>query len=163
MSQENRISLKLAPQQFLEIQNVIKVIEDRLKPHLIALTPVERQQIPKMSDGSIPFVQKALEYAQTNPTLVPSFLNVSELKVDFDAVELLLQVFRPIEKLHMNLQDTITLSGSEAYVASLAFYQSVKQAAKMNVPGAKAVAEGLKPRFAGQGKQRGKDDTPPEK
>jgi hypothetical protein len=47
----------------------------------------------------------------------------------------------------------MTLSGSEAYVASLAFYNSVKQAARINVPGAKAIAEDLKLRFARQGKR----------
>ena len=47
----------------------------------------------------------------------------------------------------------MTLSGSEAYVASLAFYNSVKQAAKINIPGAKAISEDLKLRFTRQAKK----------
>jgi len=43
------------------------------------------------------------------------------------------------------------LAGSEAYVAALSFYNSVKQAAKLNVPEAKTIYEDLKKRFAGQG------------
>jgi hypothetical protein len=150
--------MKMTDAEFEEMQQMLAIVSDKLKPHLIALTPAERQQLPKMSDGSIPFVKKSLEYAQTNPALVPPYLDVKELNTDVTAVELLVQIFRPIEQLYFNLNDTITLSGSEAYVTSLAFYHSVKQAAKMNVPNAKAIAEDMKPRFAGQGKQRGKDD-----
>jgi hypothetical protein len=153
MSQENRISIKLAPADLQKVADAIKVATDTLQPYLIALTPIERQQLPKMSDGNFPFVQKSLEHAQTNAPFVPAYLDVAELKVDMDAVENLLQLFRPIEQLYLNLQDTMTLSGSEAYVAALAFYNSVKQAAKMNVPGAKAIAEDLSLRFSGQGKK----------
>jgi len=46
-----------------------------------------------------------------------------------------------------NLPDTEMLSGSEAYVAALTYYNSVKQAAKMNVPSAKAIYEDLRKRF----------------
>jgi hypothetical protein len=131
----------------------LNVANTVLKPYLVALTPAERQELPKMSDGTAPFVQKTLEYAQTNAGFVPAYIDVKELKIDFDAVEALAQIFRPVEQLYFNLNDTMTLSGSEAYVASLAFYNSVKQAAKINVPGAKAIAEDLRIRFAGQGKK----------
>jgi len=47
------------------------------------------------------------------------------------------QIFMPVEQLHLNLEDTMTLSDSEAYVASLIFYNNVKQVAKTNIPGAK--------------------------
>ncbi len=45
------------------------------------------------------------------------------------------------------LSDTITLSGSEAYTAALAYYNSVKQAAKANVPNTQPVYEDLRKRF----------------
>ena len=54
---------------------------------------------------------------------------------------------RPIEQLNRTLEDTIILAGSEAYVASLAYYNSVKQAAKMNVPGALPIQDDLSKRF----------------
>jgi len=53
------------------------------------------------------------------------------------------------------LNDTIMLSGSEAYVAALAFYKSVKVAASMNVAGAQPIYEDLKKRFEGQGRSSG--------
>ncbi|MBI1768035.1 MAG: hypothetical protein HY015_07800 [Bacteroidetes bacterium] len=159
MAQENRVSIKIQPADLKKVSDAIKVAADTLKPYLVALTPVERQQLPKMSDGNIPFVQKSLEYAQANASFVPAYLDVTELKTDLDAVESLLQLFRPLEQLYQNLDDTMTLSGSEAYVAALAFYNSVKVAAKMKVPGAKAIAEDLSLRFAGQGKKLTKPTT----
>ena len=159
MPQENKVSIVLKPEDQKKVLDAIKLASDILKPYMIALTPAERQEIPKMSDGTAPFVQKSLEYAQTNLQFVPTYIDVKELKVDFDAVEALSQIFRPIEQLYMNLNDTMTLSGSEAYVASLAFYNSVKQAAKMNVPGAKVIAEDLRLRFNGQGKRNRDNGT----
>jgi hypothetical protein len=40
------------------------------------------------------------------------------------------------------------MAGSEAYVSALSYYNSVKTAAKMNVPGAKIIFEDLSKRFA---------------
>jgi hypothetical protein len=153
MPQENKVSITLKLEDLKKVLDALNAANAVLKPYLIALTPAERQELPKMSDGTAPFVQKTLEYAQTNSGFVPAYIDVKELKTDFDAVEALAQIFRPVEQLYFNLSDTMTLSGSEAYVASLAFYNSVKQAAKINVPGAKAIAEDLKLRFAGQGKR----------
>ena len=39
------------------------------------------------------------------------------------------------------------MAGSEAYIASLSYYNSVKMAAKLNVPGAKPIYDDLKKRF----------------
>lgn len=153
MPQENRVSIILKPEDLKKVLDALVVVNTTLKPYLIALTPAERQELPKMSDGTVPFVKKSLEYAQTNAAFVPAYIDVNELKTDLNAVEALSQIFRPVAQLNLNLEDTITLSGSEAYVASLAFYNSVKQAAKMNVPGAKAIADDLRMRFGGQGKR----------
>jgi hypothetical protein len=73
---------------------------------------------------------------------------VPELKVDVDAASYLLGVFRPLEQLYETTDDTVMLCGSEAYVAALAYYNNVKQAAKMKVPGAEPIANDLAQRFA---------------
>jgi hypothetical protein len=41
------------------------------------------------------------------------------------------------------------VSGSEAYQASLIFYNSAKMAARQDIPGAKAVYDELRKRFPG--------------
>ncbi len=100
-----------------------------------------------MSDKTAPFVSKVLDYVETKAQFAPSYLNVEELKTDLQVVAVLTQIFRPVEQIYENLNDTITQAGSEAYVASLAYYNSVKQAAKMNIPDAKTIFNDLKVRF----------------
>jgi hypothetical protein len=63
----------------------------------------------------------------------------------------LMSLLQLAEPLCDNLRDTQMLAGSEAYTAALAYYNSVKQAAKMNVPNAKTIQEELGKRFKGQG------------
>lgn len=48
--------------------------------------------------------------------------------------------------------------GSEAYIASLTIYNTVKQATKLNVPGADAIYQDLRERFPGSS---GGDENPP--
>ena len=112
-----------------------------------------------MADGSAPFVGKALGYAKTNPQFMPAYVNIPELEIDFNAVIDLTGFAHICDKLTNGLSDTITLSGSEAYVAALSYYNSVKNASKMNVPGAKAIYDDLKKRFENKNSGKG-PDTP---
>jgi hypothetical protein len=45
------------------------------------------------------------------------------------------------------VEDSLMLAGSEAYGAALACYQTIKGAARLNVPGAGTIAEELSQRF----------------
>ena len=147
MSKENIVSIQI-PEK--DLQTIIKKLQDiktMMKPHLVALQPSERKNMLKMSDRTLPFVQKANEYAQSRQDFSPPYLNISELDIDLKAVEDLTRIYREVEQLGKSLDDTIMLSGSEAYGEALAYYQSVKQAAKRNIPDAKSVYEDLRKRF----------------
>ncbi|GAB4338781.1 MAG: hypothetical protein OHK0038_17620 [Flammeovirgaceae bacterium] len=154
MAKENTVSIQINPQDLNKVISLLGEVQTILKPYLIALTPEERKELPKMSDKTTPFVEKALEYAKSNPEFAPAYLNINELSIDVKAVNDLTSIVRPVEMLNENLNDTILLSGSEAYSAALTFYNSVKQAAKMNVPNAKSIYEDLKKRFEGQGRKK---------
>ena len=94
--------------------------------------------------GSIAF---STEYAQSHPGFTPPFMQVEELTIDMKAVRDLTKVYRQVDQLCRSLNDTVMQSGSEAFAEALAYYQAVKQAAKMGRPNAKAVYEDLKKRF----------------
>ena len=147
MANENVVTIQISAEDLKRTLAAIGEIEAVLKPYLIALKPEERAKIPKMGDKSIPFVEKITEYCQSNPQFVPSYMNVGDLNIDFQAVSDLNLLLRPISQLANGLSDTILLSGSEAYSNSLTYYNSVKEAAKKNVPNAKTVFEDLKKRF----------------
>ncbi len=147
MATENTISITILDEQKTQVLAALDTLNTILGPFLVALTPDDRMELPKMSDRSRPFVGKALDYAQDQPDLAPAYLNVPELKKDVEAVEVLTEFNRTLSRLNDNVEDTIMLAGSEAYSAALTFYNSVKQATKMNVPGAKTIYDDLKQRF----------------
>jgi len=151
MTVENRVSIVIPPDVKQSVLQKLNEVDTLLKPYLIALTPEEKKALPKMSDGSTPFVEKALGYCKSDPQFMPAYVNIPEMEIDFNAVVDLTDFARVSLKLSSGLSDTITLSGSEAYVSALSYYNSVKNAAKMNVPGAKAIYDDLKKRFENQG------------
>lgn len=156
MSTKNVVSIKIPKEKVDEVLTHLNSIQAILGEYLIALTPQQRQAIPKVSDKTIPFVDKALEYSKTNPEFVPPFLNVTEFEVDKQAMTDLKEMFNPIALLYTNLNDTILLTGSEAYQASLTYYNSVQQAAKINIPNAKVIADDLGKRFVKASKKEEK-------
>ena len=147
MINDNVVSVQLLPKEVDDAVKKTKDLQSKLDGKLVALQPSQRQGVPKMSDKTLPFVEKVIDYTQSRPEFVPFYLSVEELNIDFKAVNDLKQILREAEQLCQALNDTITLSGSEAYTAALAYYSSVKQAAKANVPHAQPVYEDLKKRF----------------
>ncbi len=159
MAAENRVSIAISPEDQAAINSAIGTIKTKLTPHLIALRPDERKELPKMSDKTIPFVNKVLSYASSNPEFLPPFVQQVELNKDVNAVNTLNSVLKQLEQITDGIDDTMMLAGSEAYIASLSYYNSVKQGAKMNVPNAKIIFDDLKARFP---QKLGKAESQPE-
>lgn len=123
---QNRISVDI-PQSTLD---AIKQTVDSLKSQLSflqALTPEERMTMPKMGDKSRAFVEKALEVASQNPELLPRYFNEDELRKDLSLYNALYPVYLALSQLQEKLSDTLLLAGSEAYLASLVVYRSLRQ------------------------------------
>jgi hypothetical protein len=137
-------------------QKGIDEILSSLKPYLVALTPAERHGLPKMGQKTLIFVEKSHDYAKRNPNIVPPFLDMKEFDEDFADAHGLWGLLNSVRQLEEGLDDTEMAAGSEAFKSSLAVYNCAKTAAKMDVPGAKAIYEELKTRFP-RGSHR---DTP---
>jgi hypothetical protein len=146
---ENKHSVAIPPDVLAQVQNLAQQANSLLLPYVTSLTPAERQSLPKMGEKTLSFVEKAHEFATQNPNLVPPFLDMAAFDVDFADAHNLWTVLLTSQQLHENLDDTAMVAGSEAYQMSLIFYNSVKMAARQDVPGAKAVYEELKKRFPG--------------
>ena len=102
----------------------------------------------KMGDKTVAFVQKAYEYCCENPSLVPPFIDMAAFKVDVSALELLKSFYNPLTLVVEAIDDSILMSGSEAYQAALMFYGSMKTAAKSKVPNAESIYNNLFDRFS---------------
>jgi hypothetical protein len=100
-----------------------------LGPYLLALTPGERRELPKMGEKTIGFVEKAFDFARQNPNLLPAYFSADEFGVDFGVAHGLWTLLNTVQQLEQGIDDTEMVAGSEAYQAALVFYKSVKLAA----------------------------------
>ncbi|MDR2125739.1 MAG: hypothetical protein LBP63_02765 [Prevotellaceae bacterium] len=142
--------LEAIPANILEqVHTKLNEIRTLLLPYVITLTPEERRGLLKMGDKSFTFVEKAYDYVLENPTFVPAYLNTTEFAVDFADAHGLWTVRNDALQVYEMIDDSAMASGSEAMQAALVFYNAVKEAAKRDVPGAKAIYEELKNRFPG--------------
>jgi len=147
MGTENIISIEITPEDKTTIETALTSLQTVFPKYVIALTPTQKKEMAKMSDKSIAFVEKVSDYKTSNPEFVPAYMDVAEFDKDLKAVRELREFQRVMEQQNSSLVDTIMLCGSEAYKAALAYYNSVKQGAKMNVTAAASIYSDLKKRF----------------
>ena len=147
MSIENKHTVSIPPDILAQAQTHIDAAIGLLSPYVLALTSEERHDMPKMGDKTLSFVAKAKDYAHHYPHLCPSYLDLAKFDTDMlDAVGLR-TVHISAKQLSDNIDDTIMIAGSEAYQAALVFYNAVKAAAALDIPGAKEIYNDLKSRF----------------
>lgn len=151
MAQQDLIGVNIPETDLADIKTAIATLAAKLMPHLKALSVQERSELPKMGDKTVAFVQKALEYGQQNKDLVPSFLDLAALATDVKAVQSLRELAQGLNPITDALNDSMTLSDSEAYQGALVFYSNVKNAAKVKAPNAGTIYDDLSTRFPGRG------------
>jgi hypothetical protein len=144
---ENLISFQLSEEEQTKLNEHIEGMIGILESKLHTLLPEEKRDLPKMGDKTVAFVEKAIEYAEQYPSFIPGFIDVSEARKDFETVRQLRNVYTPLDRLTNEIDDTMTLAGSEAYSAALSIYKVVKNASAMGQSGAKEAADELKNRF----------------
>jgi hypothetical protein len=152
--QDNRIDLQISPEDDAKIQAHIDGLIDTLLPYLQTLTTEERRELPKLGEKSFAFLAKTMEYAELNADLVPMYLDQALFAHDVQANDQLLTYQRRLATVTTALDDSVVLTGSEAYSAALMFYHNVKLAAKNGVAHAKAVYEDLAARFPGNRRKK---------
>ncbi len=144
---ENKINFTIPETVITEVTQRLTEIDTALKPYQIALSPDERRELPKMSDKTQPFVEKALDYTTSAPQFAPPYMDKDELVNDMKIHSQLTPLLRLVRALNDGLDDTTMAAGAESYTNALTYYNSVKQATKIDVPGAKSIYEDLSKRF----------------
>jgi hypothetical protein len=149
MSNANRVSADIPAAVITDVTTKLNEVRALLQPYLQALTPEERRTLPKMSDKSIAFVNKAEAYSVSNPEFAPAFMQIGEFSKDMHLVTELKPILDICEQLASNIDDTSMLAGSEAYVEALMYYNGVKLAAKTGQASARPIYDDLSMRFPG--------------
>jgi hypothetical protein len=145
MNEKHVIEIPIAV--LTEVQGYIDSAKKALEPYALPLTAYERRQLPKMGDKTLSFVEKAFDYAKTNPELIPPYINMTAFAIDKNDATGLRALLNSARQLEEYISDTEMVAGSEAYQAALSIYNTVKLFASQDVPGARAIYEELKKFF----------------
>jgi hypothetical protein len=125
MRYKNLISTSITQK---EIDEILKAIDriNSLLPQLITLSSEEKAALPKVSFSNIDFVNEVLDMAEENPDQVPETINIPEIRKDIELIESITKILRPLKLLEKKLEDSALLAGSEAYIPSLAIFNSMR-------------------------------------
>jgi len=160
MPNDNRISAVLAAADKASILTKIGEIR-ALLPFVLNLTKAERIALPKLGPASLAFDEHCQAYMGSNPNLVPPFVDPGEVNKDRALRTDLADLLREARQLCEEISDTQMVVGSEIWLADLSFYQTVRQAARRDVPGSDAVYDDLKARFPGVAGDAEEEEEPP--
>ena len=148
----NYISASLSVEDQQKIMNHFAEIR-KILAFSVSLTNAQKRTMPMLNDGRRPFTERCINYATTDARIMPPYADMDELKKDlslYDAVS-------PLEMEAVSISEMISnirmAAGSDAYVAALSIYNSAKGAAKLGLPGTKAIADELSKLFDTQSKR----------
>jgi hypothetical protein len=147
----------MSAQDVTDILAAIDVIHTKA-PFLLSISNEERQEIPKLGDKSGGFHEKCMGYMASNPEFLPGFIDIAEINKDKTLRNQVNEFWPHLKTLCESVNDTVLLLGSELYMADLAFYQTVREAARRGRAGADTIYNDLKQRFPGATPQ---EPTPP--
>ena len=141
-------TIKKIPEDVLQkIQLKLDEMINLLQPYLVVLTAQERQALAKMEEETLKFLEISHGFAVEYPDLFPSFMNTAVFKEKFSAVHALSCFAGRLNNFRDHICDTEMLAGSHAMEVAMTFYQTVKMAARRDIPGARVIFEELKPRL----------------
>lgn len=143
----NRLSLDITDAQKAQVTTDTNKLAGSTGGFNVVVDKEELKSLPKISDGRIPFVEKAVQYAVSNAEFLPPFADVPEFQKDFKTFMDLRELARPLKQIIDNLENSMMVSGSEAYEAARNYYKSVQFQAKMGVPGAQTIFDDLRRLF----------------
>ena len=148
MSRDNRLSAALDAAAIDTIRTSVQTIRAQL-PFLVSLTPQERKELPKMGEKSIGFDEKCIAYMQSNPEFLPGFVDTAEVDKDRALRTQMLRFAAELRSLAQQVDDSLTVLGSEIWMADLAYYQSAREGARRGRAGAQGIYDDLRSRFPG--------------
>jgi len=151
MSVKNQISVEIPAAVIAEVNQKLQDCKTLLSPYLQGLTTEERKALFKMGDKTVATVQKVKSYMDTNPEFIPAYMDKTEFLKDEAVVTSLTPIGNLATQLASDIDDTLTITGSEALMSALLYYGTAKEAADKGVTTAKPIYDDLSQRFVRRG------------
>lgn len=149
MALDNLISVSFTPAELAALDTALSSMETTIQGKVINLEPHERIRYASVSSEMANWVQKCRGYMSQLPSVVPGYIDLAELDADMQARRDIGSRLRRAKAILESLDDTHLLLGSDVLTNCLAFYRSVREAAKANVPGSTGIYQDLAQQFPG--------------
>lgn len=108
----------------------------------------ERRSLFKLSDNRLEFVEQAFKKMQSNPSLVPNYVDVSSAIRLLHLYKQLDEISVEFEKVMNQVENTRLQAGNQALKISKLFYHNALNAATIGLQDAEKIIETLKPLYA---------------
>jgi hypothetical protein len=134
----------------LNVQSMVDAmmtIRQNLDDFMITLTEEDRRTLLKMGNASKPFVEKTMEFMDSNPEFISPLIKTEEMRSKFELIQLLIPFFRELKQISRNLDDTLMMLGSDVMVSANDYYHSVKRAKSMRIKNAQPIYLELHKRY----------------
>ena len=148
--------VKIPPEVLNRARQILDEVIRILEPHFVILTPSERLFYRKTCSGLIKFLELSHELAVESPGLFPTFIKTEVFQEEYFTTHELLILVNKINRLSEYVNDAERLSENRTMEIALAFYETVKIAARRDIPGARIVFDELKLAYPSASKARKK-------
>ncbi|MDR2382657.1 MAG: hypothetical protein LBD76_02095 [Prevotellaceae bacterium] len=159
MALDNLITVVFTEEEIARMDGALSEIENILKGKAVNLTPKQRQLYGRVAYDMEVWVDKAFDYMEQSPELIPSYIDMAEHTKDVVAHRALNPRIARLTGILQSMEDTNRLLGSDLYNNSMAYYRSLREAAKVNAVGASAKYSDLKQQFPGPGRSKKASDS----
>jgi len=119
-------------------------VQSKFEPYVVALPEAERQVVAEKGPEYFGFVELAYKFAVEYPELFPAFMETAAFNEEFSAVCEFISLGSKLNRLCHNIRNAEMAAAGTTLETALAFYQTVKIAARHDIPGARAIYEELK-------------------
>jgi hypothetical protein len=162
MALNNRLSIDFSEADVTAINQALAVLREKLMPVLKNLTAGETRRLTKMGNKNYSFVIKTFEHCESNPEMVPQYVDLNEFRLDIRAYELMRQYYGFLSQLNDLLYHSMMLAGSDAYTNARAAYKSMKVGKDLEIPKAGTIVDDLSARFPGRKRKKDQETEPQE-
>ena len=108
------------------IATALSAFSGEVQEALSPLTAAQRKGAVRMGDGSVAFVEKAIEIGKNNPDLLRRGFDIAELERDLDSRAYLHSLELQVTQVLELVRNAVIAHGSDAMVGGLEVYASVK-------------------------------------
>ncbi|MDR1561871.1 MAG: hypothetical protein LBS54_02130 [Dysgonamonadaceae bacterium] len=130
-----------------ELVGLVHVSREIFEEYSALILPEERRRLSGTGTKSYGFIEKACASAADNPQFLPPYLSVEKFQNDYGDVYRKRTLHQQVKLYEQQVGDSLLSSSNAAYHDALDYYNSLKDAARRNIPDAKELYDELKPYF----------------